>query len=126
MRSTLKVSPGDIVFGLFPTHDRGDQWHPALVVEVDDRPDGQVFRAVLGSSRRVSLDGHAAAEFVIMDDDAGFTQTGLHKPTRFNLNGLLFSVRPGMKFKRIGTITSDLGLVLRLRRAYLHATGGRE
>lgn len=115
--ASLKVSPGDIVFGLFPTHDRGAQWHPALVIEVDERPDGLIFRAVLGTSRGV-YQKHKASEFVVMDGDDGFAQTGLNRSTRFCLDGLRFTVRPGVKFRRIGTITHNLELVLRLRRAY--------
>lgn len=91
------LEPGQVIWGLFPTHDKGDQWHPAMILRVEKCTTRTVVTAVLGTSRRIDENPDPAA-FIVYDDEDEFQFTGLERATRFNMGwGLRFRFIPGTR-----------------------------
>jgi hypothetical protein len=86
----VAIEPGMLVWGYFPTHDRGHQWHPAIILRVTKCSQRTVITAALGTSRRVRED-HDPSELVCFSSEADFVHTGLSSDTRFNMGGLRFN-----------------------------------
>jgi hypothetical protein len=103
-----QLEPGMILWGRFPTHDRGEQWHPAIILRVTRDQQRTVVTATLGTSRRVD-EAHGPSEFACFSDEAEFQLTGLEASTRFNMGGgLRFKFLAGTKQEKvIGEISED-------------------
>jgi len=118
---------GTIIKGKFPTYDsRGTATHYALVFRVESDV-GRLARifAVVGTSQRVSRDGHTPTEFVLDQRDAALVESGLEKATKFDFNGLKFVVEDWMDAKVVGKITGR-ALTRRMVQAYAaHVTPQR-
>lgn len=103
-----RLEPGMITWGLYPTHDKGLKWHPALILRVVKDSQSTVVTAVLGTSQRVEEESSPSA-LPCFSDDSEFHHTGLRTSTRFNMDGLRFKFRPGTcKEAVIGVISEEL------------------
>ena len=101
------VEPGTLLWGKFPTHDKGPQWHPAIVLRVSKCSQRTVITAALGSSRRVRED-HDPSELVCFSNEEDFVHTGLSSDTRFNMGGLRFTFDLGSHQEKVlGEITQE-------------------
>lgn len=113
-----QIEPGMILWGHWPSHDKGLMWHPAIVLRVEKCNQRTIVTAALGTSRRVCED-HAPTELVCYSDEPEFQRTGLRTDTRFNMAGLRFQFRPGTCKETIVGAIDEIGTPTLYRRLIL-------